>query len=289
MNMKGRLAGGSGVPTDLLVCFPSRAQLPMMPKLICSPSRATDSGKRHPARPANRGRASPLFKTKAKSKPMSSAEIDEPSSPKVTCAGQIKVRPKRIPRPRPSSSSNVGHWLEALGLKKEIMHFLGALRGLRFGAGCFASFHGAVVCSSDEEEEEEEEREVDAGDDSGNALSNWFKALEEKHVNTIGIGNEAEINERCEETSSSSSSAPPANALLLMRCRSAPATRRWSQRDEVTAKLKMEKEKEEEEEEERLVLMNYAPDFFKVSSEIVKETWLVGSMDPLSRSRSWKR
>lgn len=256
-----------------------------MPKAICSPSRPTECSKRHSSRPTKRGRASSLFE--ANTKHASSAEIDdEPTSPKVTCAGRIKVRHKARPR-RGSSGGGGRNWLEVLGLKKDIVHFLGALR---FGARCFGSFHGAVDCTSDEDDEEEEKREVETGV-SRSVFSNWVN---------IGFRNEEEekeeeVEEDEEEekvvAAASSSSAPPPNALLLMRSRSTPATR-WSQRggggdgsegDEVT-------EKRIKEEEESLVLMSYAPDFFRMSSEIAKETWLVGgSMDPLARSRSWKR
>ncbi|XP_073103862.1 uncharacterized protein [Elaeis guineensis] len=306
--MKGRVGGGGGgSTTDLLVCFPSRAHLTLMPKPICSPSRLTEPSKRHSSRSGNRGQASPLFKTKSKHM---SSEIAEPTSPKVTCAGQIKVRAT----PRPSGTSDkdwlsvVGeienlhkhkkkpNWLEALGFKKEFMHFLGALRGLRFDMRCF----GSVDCTTDEEdgeeeeEEEEEEKEVDSSG-SRNIFSKWFMVLEENQ--DLGYKKEVEEEEEEEEERDGTfkdvappSSVPPPNALLLMRCRSAPAKgglegEGGEAGEEVTAKLMREEEKEKE----RLLLMSYAPDFFKVSTEIAKETWVVGSMDPLGRSRSWKR
>jgi hypothetical protein len=46
---------------------------------------------------------------------------------------------------------------------------------------------------------------------------------------------------------------------------------------------------ETEEGEEELVFMSTAPGFLKLSLDIAKETWIVGGMDPLARSRSWKR
>ncbi|EHA8586840.1 hypothetical protein COCNU_scaffold001054G000030 [Cocos nucifera] len=319
--MRGRVGGGGGgnggSTTDLLVCFPSRAHLTLMPKPICSPSRLTEPSKRHSSRSGNRGQASPLFKTKSKHM---SSEIAEPTSPKVTCAGQIKVRAK----PRPSGTGDKDwlsvveeieklhkdrkkpNWLEALGFKKEFMHFLGALRGLRFDMRCFGSFHGSVDCTTDEEdgeedEEEEEEKEVDSSG-SRNIFSKWFMVLEEnqdpgckKEVEDEEVEEEEEEEEEEErdgtfEDVAPPPSVPPPNALLLMRCRSAPA-KGWLEGEgggageEVTAKLMREEEKEKE----RLLLMSYAPDFFKVSTEIAKETWVVGSMDPLARCRSWKR
>ena len=46
---------------------------------------------------------------------------------------------------------------------------------------------------------------------------------------------------------------------------------------------------QEEKENEGLVLMTYSPDFFKVSLDIAKETWIVGGDDAVLRCRSWKR
>ncbi|XP_058085736.1 uncharacterized protein LOC131233138 [Magnolia sinica] len=320
--MKGRGGGGragnGGNPTDLLVCFPSRAHLTLMPKPICSPSRpSTEPSKRHHQRP--RGQASPLFRTKP-SKPNTS-DISEPTSPKVTCAGQIKVRPK----PTSTSSScknwqsvmeeieklhNSNHrkskkkptWLDSLGLKKDIMQFLTALRSLRFDLRCFGSFHGSVVgsdISSDEEEDEEDEgQEERESSPSRTIFSKWFMVLQENQSHGPGkeIGGGAE--ERGESADGPDDPvAPPSNALLLMRCRSAPAKgwlggERGGGGEERKAKEEEESARtilEEEKEKEKLVLMSYAPDFFKVSSDIARETWVVGRRDPFSRSRSWKR
>lgn len=192
----------------------------------------------------------------------------EPTSPKVTCAGQVKVRPKgRIGKAQPIAKS----WLEALGLKKDVVSFLGALRSsLRFNMGCFSTFRAPVECCSSEEEDEEEEEEEE-GVGGSDSRTTYFMALEENQ----GKGDDDEEEEEEEQL-------PPTNALLLMRCRSAPSKRG----EEVVRK----EEEEERGDEERLMLMSYAPDFFKVSTDIVKETWAVGSVDPtLARSRSWRR
>ncbi|KAH7652739.1 Armadillo-like helical-containing protein [Dioscorea alata] len=320
--MRGRVGGAhGGAPTDLLVCFPSKAHLGLIPKPICSPSRPGEPGKRNGGKAGGgRGHASPLFKNKSKN--LSNEIADEPTSPKVTCAGQIKVRPK--PRPRPNSNSKdwlsvveeierfhkekkKPHWLEGLGIKKDIMQFMGALRGLRFDMRCFGSFHGAVDCSSeDEEEDEDEDEEEEDGDDddqdedksnssnSRTIFSKWFMVLEESQSNACKKEEEEEEVEEKDvaTTSSSSSSVPPPNALLLMRCRSAPA-KGWIEGDEGEKRLEEEISartlREEEKEKERLILMSYAPDFFKVSTDIAKETWVVSGMDPLARSRSWRK
>ena len=104
--MKGRETKAAP-SADLLVCFPSRAHLTLMPKPICSPARPSEPNKRHHNHNHHRhnslkksstrggggggGQASPMLWSKTK--PMG-PEISEPTSPKVTCAGQIKVRPK---------------------------------------------------------------------------------------------------------------------------------------------------------------------------------------------------
>ncbi|KAG6484150.1 hypothetical protein ZIOFF_060945 [Zingiber officinale] len=325
--MKGRGGNGGnvGAPADLLVCFPSRAHLALMPKPICSPSRPADlAGKRHRAA---RGHVSPLFKTKTKS--MSSEEvIDEPTSPKVTCAGQIKVRSKSRPRPPPAEQKNwiavveeiermhehrnkkAHHWLDAVSLKKDVMHLVGALRGFRFNMRCFGAFHGAVDCTTDEEdgeeeeEEEDEKEEAESSTESGTVFSKWFMLLEENQ--RIKLERETEEEEEEEEEGEeeekeeqnappTNSSVPPPNALMLMRCRSAPA-KGWLKRresggeeEEIEAEEASSSSTREKEKEEKLVLMSYAPDFFKISTDIARETWVAGSADPLARSRSWRR
>ncbi|MQM16479.1 hypothetical protein Taro_049435 [Colocasia esculenta] len=366
--MRGRGAGsnGGGPPTDLLVCFPARAHLALMPKPICSPSRSADAPKRHPSRSATRGQvASPLFRFKTRNTvraPAVAEVISEPTSPKVTCAGQIKVSRPKTKLPTSASGVNKqswlsvmeemeelrhrqrrgrGHsWLQALGLKKEAVHLLHGLRGLRLRMSCFGSFRNPAAGCTDvreeddssageDEEEEEQEEEGDEEGKQGDAphtiFSKWFMLLEESPSDQGSLkrkikdedqleGEEEEEEEEEEEdregqfggclvtpsspSTWSSAPQPPPNALLLMRCRSAPS-KGWpdgsgvdgaaaggAQGDQVTTGKKL---REDEKEKERVLLMSYAPDFFKVSPDIAKETWLVGSFDPLSRSRSWKR
>ncbi|KAF6149107.1 hypothetical protein GIB67_038890 [Kingdonia uniflora] len=293
-----RRNGKGAPPTDLLVCFPARARhLTLMPKPICSPSRPGDPNKRHHnnqlTRSTTRGaQASPLLW--AKTKPMIT-EITEPTSPKVTCAGQIKIRPK------PNSCKNwqsvmaeierihknkklkkKPSWIESLGFKKDIMQFLTCLRHLRFDLRCFGSSHHSVATSEDEEDNDDEE-ELENHNSSRAIFSKWLMVLEEENIKN----QKEEKGDLDRETKEDEVevNVPPANALFLMRCRSAPA-KSWLEE-------KQEEEEEEEEEEEKkksLLLKCYDPDFFKVSSDVAKETWVVGGMgDSLSRSRSWKR
>ncbi|KAK6257393.1 hypothetical protein QUC31_000852 [Theobroma cacao] len=339
--MKGRETKGAP-SADLLVCFPSRAHLTLMPKPICSPARPSEPNKRHHHHHHQHhhrllkkssirngggagGQASPLLW--AKNKQMGS-EIAEPTSPKVTCAGQIKVRSKtssckswqsvmeeierihnsRQRKKRPS-------WLESLGFKKEVMQFLTCLRSIRFDFRCFGSFPQSDITTDDEDEEHEVYQEnlnhAESNETSRTIFSKWFMVLQENQ-NKGFRKDEKKEKERSHDVDDQAA-VPPPNALLLMRCRSAPA-KSWLEENRVVEENEESTENEEEEEEynkrdekktknlrslmeeenrkkkESLVVMRYDPDFYKISSDIAKETWLVGGMkDPLSRSRSWKR
>lgn len=323
--MKGR--EGKGPPsTDLLVCFPSRAHLTLMPKPICSPARPSEPNKRHhhhhhhhhkKLTARSGGQASPLLWAKSKT-----SEIAEPTSPKVTCAGQIKVRPGRPAKPGSCKNwqsvmeeierlhKRKPAWIETtFGFKKDVMQFLTCLRNIRFDFRCFGSFPSADVTSDDEDEEEVEDEEEDfrdkgkANDESESSrtmFSKWFMVLQESQ--NPEPNSTEEVRDDFEE-SCNPPCGPPPNALLLMRCRSAPA-KSWleerqekQEEEEEEEKSKMVAEEEESNNEknkkknkESLVVMRYGKDFYKFSSDIAKETWVVGGItDPLSRSRSWKR
>ncbi|KAL6573284.1 hypothetical protein OROHE_001743 [Orobanche hederae] len=278
--MKGRESKGP-LSADLLVCFPPRAHLTLMPKRICSPSLPSEPSTSHhqyhhrPRRhhthlrksTTSRGHASPILWAKA-NKPNSS-DMSEPTSPKVTCAGQIKVRP------RPNSCKN---WrsvmqeiervhgiqtkqkkkparIEAMGFKKDAMQFLTCLRNFRFDFRCFGSFPTAEISSDDEDDEDGDEDDEDDDED-----------------------------EEGGENPSEHIPPPPPNAMLLMRCRSAPA-KSW-----LEEKLEEEDEGEKEGRKQRLTVMRCGAEFSKLSADIAKETWVVGGIkDMLSRSRSSKR
>lgn len=362
--MKGR--EGKGPPsTDLLVCFPSRAHLTLMPKPICSPARPPDPNKRqhhlahhhlsnhnhhlHLKKSINRnkvaGHASPVLWAKSKAY---SKEIDEPTSPKVTCAGQIKVKPKasscknwqsvmeeierlhnhRKHKKRPS-------WVEALGFKKDVMQFLTCLRSIRFDFRCFGAFPSSSITSDDEDDGDEdddsdefhqdhqnhgskESKDDEDSEASRTVFSKWFMVLQENNSANKELTNQ-DINKLIRKKFShdheivdndQAPTAPPPNALLLMRCRSAPA-KSWLEEkaeedddeeeeshdggedEESHEKQKREEEQATEEEKKRkdnLIVMRCGTDFNRFSSDIAKETWVVGGIkEVLSRSRSWKR
>ncbi|KAK7282803.1 hypothetical protein RIF29_11869 [Crotalaria pallida] len=359
--MKVRETSKGAPSTDLLVCFPSRAHLTLMPKPICSPARPSEPnkhGRHHHRRKRSSfskgggggGQASsPLLWTKS-TKSMGS-EIAEPTSPKVTCAGQIKVRPKKTNACRNWQSvmeeiekihndkkqKKRLSWAETLGFKKEVMQFLTCLRSIRFDLRCFGSFPGAAtdIATEDDDEEEDEddddeedvylekqERHDDDDEASRTVFSKWFMVLQENQNNEL---KEKDMVIKDDGSIGDESNVPPPNALLLMRCRSAPA-KSWlkeesndneggvdnhheeHEREKCEQKEKVkEKEKaevnmikkgqslkslmdEEKRNKENLVVMRYDTDYYKLSSDIAKETWIVGDLrDSFSRSRSWKR
>lgn len=340
--MKGREAKPGAPAADLLVCFPSRAHLTLMPKPICSPARPSDTNKRHHhlKKIANRGggQASPMLWAKTKSM---DTDISEPTSPKVTCAGQIKVRPKssckswqsvmeeieRIHNRRKDKSKP--NWAESIGFKKEVMQFLTCLRNIRLDFRCFGGFPQTGITSDnedgdDDEDEEEEEivEESDGNESSRTVFSKWFMVLQENQSNGLYKEEIVDINREEKQSScvedddsgdsNSAPAVPPPNALLLMRCRSAPAKSWLEQQEEEEQKNQIGSETEEEdhnvtkrksrdlkslmEEEtrnnnkENMIIAAYDTDFYKISTDIAKETWVIGGIkDPFSRSRSWKR
>ncbi|EES07231.1 hypothetical protein BDA96_04G247800 [Sorghum bicolor] len=312
--MKGG-RGSNGAVTDLLVCFPSRAHLALMPpKAICSPSRPSASEpvvkRRHSTSRAGPMPPSGLYKSATARNPSrrGAGDVpvdDEPTSPKVTCVGQIKARPAKPKGPGGGSGGGGGGggkktkkatWLQALGIKKDAMALLDALHGaFRFNvAGCFGSFPGAVgvgyTSGEDEDEDEDDAPRTEKETEHGAALARWFMVLEEgKKVSAKKL--QGQDPEQSQEDDKEEEAVPPANALMLMRCRSAPAKglARRLEAEECEDVKSAKKTPEEEKEKESLVLMTYSPDFFKVSLDIAKETWIVGGDDAVLRCRSWKR
>ncbi|KAI6687737.1 hypothetical protein NL676_024565 [Syzygium grande] len=255
--MKGKETPKVAQSTDLLVCFPSRAHLTLMQKPICSPARppsetSKSSRRRHHQsrqqikRPSMRlGQASPLLW--AKNKQMG-PEMAEPTSPKVTCAGQIKVRPKaaaaagaackswqsvmeeieRIHNSRNKVQKKRPGWMESLGLKKEIMQFLTCLRSIRFDLRCFGSFPESEATSEGEAGEDNYEYPlgadgIDGKETSRTIFSKWFMVLQENQSNVF----REERREKERSLVDAPPIAPPPNALLLMRGLSDVTRERW--------------------------------------------------------------
>ncbi|KAI3686005.1 hypothetical protein L1987_79674 [Smallanthus sonchifolius] len=327
----------------LLVCFPTRSHLTMMPKMICSPSRLTSITNlnhlhHHRGKSSGSGDSGGLW---SKKNPMGS-ELSEPTSPKVTCVGQIKARPKSrscknwqsVMEEIERIHNNKKHrkkpsWGDAIGFKKESMQFLTCLRSFKLDLGCFGAFPSANVTSDDENDDDEtnsvkktigfegydhddkDEHGHEHGEDieegsSRSAFSKWIMVLEDNQDCLHGkeeIGKPKD-DDNDDDDEAQAPCVPPSNALLLMRCRSA------------STKSLLEEEEEEEEEEAKddddddehdgidddqhdvgkkrenlMELMKYEGDFYKLSCDIAKETWVVGGInqDSFSKTQAQKK
>ncbi|CAH2056682.1 unnamed protein product [Thlaspi arvense] len=177
------------------------------------------------------------------------------------------------------------------------MQFLSCLRRIRFDFRCFGSFPTTDLASDVEEDDQEEKENEDYGKNEkagSTVFSKWFMVLQEeqsKYKKEIGKERESSV-------------LPPPNALLLMRCRSAPA-KSWAKVQEAEEEEKAEIEDEHKKGEDKkdnlkvkegkrrkslASLMREENDFDKLACGIAKETCVVGGLkDPFSRSRSWKR
>ncbi|OIW16591.1 hypothetical protein TanjilG_02797 [Lupinus angustifolius] len=257
--MKGREAKASP-STDLLVCFPSRVHLTLMQNPICSPVRTQDHKNRHHLKKSSTtrtiGQASPLTWTNTKS------EITEPTSPKVNCAGKIKVmRPKTTAT---KSWQSVMEEIEklhnnnkhkkhcklapSLGFKKEVMHLFTCLHGMRLDLRCFGTLNPKGEDNDDIEDEGYGEKEKDKekenhvvveenhNETSGTVFPKWLMVLQENNQGNV-LDKEDTNGSSAQE--SEEHTGPPPNALLLMRCRSSPV-KSW-------LKLNAEKNNEERE------------------------------------------
>lgn len=320
--IKGGGGKSSGYSADLMVCFPSRTHLSLPPKSICSPSHSLN---RRQNAPHHRRSFSKLSGSGGglRQNCGGGREIaDEPTSPKVTCAGQIKVRPSNRGGDGGGGSKNWQSLMAEIekihrskseskffGIKKDVMGFLTCLRDLRFDFRCFGAFPPVDLISDEEEEDEEEEEEEVEDENSGTVFSKWFMVLHEKQ------NNEECVDEKETAFSDAETAVPPPNALLLMRCRSAPV-KNWLELEEEKKVETEEEDKrecentkkqsgetetvrkkndlrslmEEENKKKNLVVMNYDTSYYRLSADIAKETWVVdGIQDHLFRSRSCKK
>ncbi|KAK1406757.1 hypothetical protein QVD17_38365 [Tagetes erecta] len=330
--MKRREVKKGPSSTDLLVCFPTRSHLTMMPKMICSPSRlSTITNHSHPhhhrGKSGSGGGDSGLW---CKRNPMGS-ELSEPTSPKVTCVGQIKARPKSrscknwqsVMEEIERIHNNKKHrkkptFGDVIGFKKESMQFLTCLRSFKFDLGCFGAFPSANVTSDDDDDDDDETNSVkkvigfggydhDHKDEHGHddyedleegssrsAFSKWLMVLEDnQEIKKPKDDNSEEAQVPC---------VPPSNALLLMRCRSAPTKRSLeedeedyynNEHDDVDDQRHVDDDEHdvEKKRENLMELMKYEGDFYKLSCDIAKETWVVGgtNKDSFSSTQTSKR
>ncbi|KAJ0586200.1 hypothetical protein HanHA89_Chr05g0209181 [Helianthus annuus] len=316
--------------TDLLVCFPTRSHLTMRPKMICSPSGVTNS--HHHRGKSGGGGGGDGGGLWSKRNPMGS-ELSEPTSPKVTCVGQIKARPKSrscknwqtVMEEIERMHNNKKHrkkpaWGDAIGFKKESMQFLTSLRSFKFDLGCFGAFPNVNVTSDDDDNDNDNDTETtsvkkgfggyndhDHKDGHGHghgydhddceerssrsAFSKWLMVMEENQ--DCLLGKEESENPKDDDEEAQAPCVPPSNALLLMRCRSAP-TKSLVEEEEEDEEADNNDEHDDDDDqhdvekkkENLMELMKYEGDFYKLSCDIAKETWVVGGINKDSPSKT---
>lgn len=189
----------------------------------------SNGGSRSRSRSKGRSRASPLFVRRNKS--AAAAVSQEPSSPKVTCMGQVRVKrskPKIQPESRENPTRKRCEWIRnGLAGKIKTSSFWPKWKLFTF------------PCSRQKEKD--------------SPVNQFHRPVTESSVEV------AELNEEDEEeenfkipkliTSPASSTTPPINALLLTRSRSAPysssslAFRFWEENNEREAESRIERER----------------------------------------------
>lgn len=194
------------------------------------------------SRSRGRSRSSPMFYLRSrKSLPGAIEATQEPSSPKVTCIGQVRVRRSAKSKGRRTAAKRRRCWWlkKALFCGKFSLRFRG--RPFRRIFRKWGSFFRSGYC-----------KKVDVADDS-EAHSNARTGKNEKNENRASSSsNNSESDDNSNKYENlgagsreikrgfleSSSSSPPRNALILTRCRSAPyrssslGGRFWAQNEE---------------------------------------------------------
>ncbi|XP_031492893.1 uncharacterized protein LOC116259294 [Nymphaea colorata] len=215
--------------------------------------------------------------------------MDEP----VMIAGQAPVEPKpRLLQVKGTKKTACRRrkWVETLGIGKEMMHIVAIVRSLRLDFRCFGAVPTPLSSSSSSDEEENADHEdvvVDEGKNSAPAVEN------------NGDGESEKMNESEDQESHAPSLSQ--DTQVIKRCASAPA-KGWETRGHDQEKEEEERKEGEDralgahklqqgnqEQSERLILMSYAPDFFRVSPGIANKTWNQKSTRLLHRSHSLMR
>ncbi|XP_044955572.1 formin-like protein 16 [Hordeum vulgare subsp. vulgare] len=216
---------------------PGRAEKPQLPappglaRLLLSKSRRGARSRRAPA-------TSPMFVSRGRSRAAAAAGADgEPSSPKVTCIGQVRMRKgkkggkKAPPVDKEGKGRGYCRCLKKAFLCGGLFDFDRTTRRrkgpppeaerARRSPWVFSSRDVAVAAApkapdpASDRAEEEEERSVERDEKA-----------DEPGTDSRGKEEEGECEEgEAAELVSSATATPPKNALLLMRCRSAPQNR----------------------------------------------------------------
>ncbi|CAF1979399.1 unnamed protein product [Brassica oleracea var. botrytis] len=246
--IRGGGGKSSGYSADLMVCFFSRTHLSLPSKSIISPSHSLI---RRQNAPHHRRSFSKLSGSGGSLHNSQREVAEEPTSPQVTCAGQIKVRPSKRSGGGKNWQSLIGeiekiHRSKSegkfLGIKKDAMGFLTCLRDLDFR--CFGAFPPEKAFT-----------DVETAVPPPNAL-------------LLMRCRSARANNECESTEKD----------------------RGEDEKETVMKKKDLRSLMEKEKNVNMVVRNYDTNCYKLSPDISRETWVVGgTQDLLFRSQNWKR
>ncbi|KAL6865379.1 hypothetical protein ACP4OV_016530 [Aristida adscensionis] len=227
---------------------PGRAEKPQLPapappglaRLLLSKSRRGGRSRRAPA-------TSPMFVSRGRSR----AADGEPSSPKVTCIGQVRMRkkgkkaaapPHKAPAPPEKGARGYCRCLKKAFLCGGLFEFDRRRRPkapepevverTRRSPWVFSGRDVAAVAAAPKPADPRRGREEEDGDEGSEVGVGVFGSLGREEAEELGTnggvrgGDEKDDGEEPEaELVSSATTTPPKNALLLMRCRSAPQNR----------------------------------------------------------------
>eukprot|EP01018_Ginkgo_biloba_P029370 Gb_08135 [translate_table: standard] len=160
---------------DLFVCFPSRTSMKMVPKSILSPARI-EKGKDSSGSSRRKGQSSPMFPVLLRRRNSNYETTGEPSSPKVTCIGQVRVKSKQRKRWN-SGEENYKKWSHIFDFRKELYE---ALRSFGAELNCFLPRNGVPPTSPTSKESNCKQSSACGGA----AFLKWLMMLqdgEEKH------------------------------------------------------------------------------------------------------------
>ncbi|KAI4321140.1 hypothetical protein MLD38_034561 [Melastoma candidum] len=237
------------------------------------------------------------------------SEIAEPTSPRVTCSGQVRVR--RSPRTdaeefgricgggkKQSRKKSTGWQADGQGSKKDrVKQPPACLRRTWLDLRCFGCSFPESRIAGDAKGSEEHQN----ADAMGTMFAKWFMVLQQDNRNddTIGVVGGKDI---IPVDDVPPGHPPPGNALLVMRCPSSP-TRCWSGRTKSSqndyegwddGETEEEEEKEEKDQgdptkqkinDDGLVTTKYDSGSF---SHKAHGTVNRSGPDPLTRSKSWR-
>ncbi|KAH6825692.1 hypothetical protein C2S53_002316 [Perilla frutescens var. hirtella] len=178
------------------------------------------------SRSRGRSRSSPMFYLRSRKTAIETTQ--EPSSPKVTCIGQVRVRRSAKSKAVKRRRRRRCWWLKKPLLCGKISpRFLrkNPLGGMLCKCGWFFRWgYCKKVDTTDSfkvysnSKSGRKSENLDAAVNSGNCSERDYM---NKYEN-LGAGSQQNKRGFLEPSSSSSSSSPPKNALMLTRCRSAP-------------------------------------------------------------------